>query len=160
MIASYDTDSGLKFLDYYVKKSIEISDEFKNAFTEIKRIIDSGMTPSDGWLKWAESMDYTDRELLSFLSDVDFGKRSIQDMEAYIESASKQTTLFSRGLSAAKTVLGTVSSTLINMAAVYAITKGIELIGTAIYNAVHATKIAIEKGEEAKQVISDINDYI
>jgi ABC-type sugar transport system ATPase subunit len=49
-------------------------------------------------------------------------------------------------------------STLGTMAAVYAASAALEFIGTKIYEIVNASEIAIQKGEEARQKISDIND--
>lgn len=57
-------------------------------------------------------MGYTDQALLTFLGDVDSGKRSINDMGDYIQNASKSTSKFSSTL---KNVGGTILSSLANV---------------------------------------------
>lgn len=158
-IVNYDKENGFSTIFKGLKKdTASISDEFNKIFSQIQNTKLSDLPDAGNWNKWAESMGYTDKELLNFLSDVDSGKKSIQDMGAYIEVASQKTTLFQKGMSTLKSIGGTLLSTFANMAVMYAASVAIEAIGTAIYNTIHATEIAIEKGKEAQETIKEIGD--
>lgn len=125
MIVNYTSDNGWStFLDNFKSQVPIITEEFNNAKSAIESL---GENQPENWLKWAESMDYTDGMLLNFLSDVDSGKRSINDIGNYLESAAKSTSTFSNITKTAGSALKTLGAFTINMVATMAIEKVFEL---------------------------------
>lgn len=156
MIVNYDKKKGFSTLLSGLKQdSASISDEFAKLSIQIKDLPLKDLPNTGNWQKWAESMNYTDKSLLKFLSDVDSGNKSIRDLDTYMQSATQKTTTFQRGMSALKSIGGTLLSAGINMAAIWAVSAAIEGIATSIYNWVNADKIAIEEGQKAQDNIKD-----
>ena len=73
---------------------------------------------SNGWVKYAESINITDEELLKFLGDVDSGKRHMKDIDNYMSVASS---------SASKFAL-TLKNIALNAGIMIAVTLGIKAI--------------------------------
>ena len=60
----------------------------------------------DSFKKWGKDLGYTDEQLITFLGDIDSGKKTIKDMDTHIESASKTTSKFGKATSTLKNVGG------------------------------------------------------
>lgn len=74
-----------------------------------------------------------------------------------MQSASKSTSNFQKGISALKNIGGTLLSTFTNMAVAMAVSWAVGKVIEGIDNYIHRVEIAIEKGKEAQQAIEDIS---
>lgn len=163
MVLNYDNNNGFYSVFDNLKKQIpEVSSEANKFFDDLnklQKIHPNRPIDFEGFIKGG---NIADESLISFIKTTDSSKISLANYQSYLQSTAKQTTTFAtitqKAGSALKTIGGTLLSTFANMAVMYAASAAIEAIGTAIYNTIHATEIAIEKGEEAKQVIADIGD--
>ncbi len=150
-IVNYDNDNGFSFLDGFKNKSTAISDEFKKVADKITHI-PIGEQPAK-WTAWAESMGYTDENLLSFLNRCDNGKEKIGNIGKAVESVGKTTTVAAKAMSGLKSIGGTILSTLGNMAISFAIGAAINAAVKGIDNYIHKSENLIKAGEEAHQAI-------
>ena len=110
-VFNYDKDTGFSLFDAYKNKTPQISEEFLKANKVISGL---GDNQPEKWVDWAKSMGYADKELITFLGDVDSGKKNIKDMDTHIESASKSTSKFGKVTSTLKNVGGMIGSSLLN----------------------------------------------
>lgn len=109
-VFNYDKDTGFSLFDAYKNKTPQISEEFLKANKVISGL---GDNQPEKWVDWAKSMGYADKELITFLGDVDSGKKNIKDMGTHIESASKSTSKFSKATSTLKNVGGMLGSSVL-----------------------------------------------
>ena len=100
-------------------------------------------------------MGYADKELITFLGDVDSGKKNIKDMDTHIESASKSTSKFSKATSTLKNVGGMLGSSLLNAGIGMLAGVAIQGVVTLIDNYIHRQEKMIAKGKEAKSSIDE-----
>ena len=110
--------------------------------------IDATSAMGQAFLKASEDVDIMN---LSVDKLMDTNKQYVKDQTRISKSFSAQG-LFGLGKSALKTLGGAF----LNVGASLAIEAGISAAATAIYNWVHAAEIAIEKGQEARNVISEV----
>lgn len=115
----------------------KLSDEFQKAKDAIIHLTDNAKP--EKWTVWADSMGYTDKELLNFLSDVDNNKHKISDIDSYMQSASTSTTQFATSL----------KNIAVNAGAVLAINLAINLAIQAGLLAWDALNVTVEE-QEAK----------
>lgn len=105
----------------------------------------------ENWVKWADSMGYTDKELLNFLSDVDSGNKKIENIDDYMQQATTSTSKFA----------STLKSAAANMAIMLAINTGIKLIAWTYDQVAHRQEnlnnAAIESVNAFKEVESQID---
>ena len=94
----------------------KLSDEFQKAKDAIIHLTDN--TKPEKWTMWADSMGYTDKELLNFLSDVDNNKHKISDIDSYMQSASTSTAQFT----------ATLKNIAVNALPILAISAAIQLV--------------------------------
>ena len=134
-----------------------ISSDFTKAWSEIVK-----MTVNDQpmvWQQWAQTMGYTDKQLLTFLGDVDSGKRDINEMGTIIDNTSKSTTKFSsftaKAGSALKSFGSSIGASILNMGAGFIGGLAISGIISGIEYLVTYQDRLIEKGEEAKEKINE-----
>ena len=162
MIVNYDKENGFSTIFGKLGANSSPSSDFTKAWSEISK-----MTIKDQpavWQQWGQTMGYTDKQLLTFLGDVDSGKRNINEMGTIIDNTSKSTTKFSSFTAKAGSVLKSFGANLLSSfanigtgmlagLAISAVASGIEYLWN--YN-----DHLIEKGEEAKQKIDDtFNDF-
>lgn len=162
-IVNYDKENGWSSIfNSFVKSIPEASQKAKEFFDLLALDPDIKLWNNEELINFAKSCDVSETSVIDFLSNVKTGEATLSNYQSYLQSTAKQTTTFAtitqKAGSALKTISGTLLSTFANMAIMYAASVAIEAIGTAIYDTIHATEIAIEKGEEAKQVIADIGD--
>lgn len=165
-ILNYDNEKGFStFLSNFKTEIPKISSEVEELFSKINPnkkfktllddFFDADSFKDSSFKTWLNSLSDAEKVTLS-------AGDALNQYQSYLQSTAKQTTTFAtitqKAGSALKTIGGAFLSTFANMAVMYAASAAIEAIGTAIYNTIHATEIAIEKGEEAKQVIADIGD--
>lgn len=151
-VFNYDKDTGFSLFDAYKNKTPQISEEFLKANKVISGL---GDNQPEKWVDWAKSMGYADKELITFLGDVDSGKKNIKDMGTHIESASKSTSKFSKATSTLKNVGGMLGSSLLNAGIGMLAGVAIQGVVTLIDNYVHRQEKLIEKGKEAKNSIDE-----
>lgn len=149
-VFNYDKDTGFSLFDAYKNKTPQISEEFLKANKVISGL---GDNQPEKWVDWAKSMGYADKELITFLGDVDSGKKNIKDMDTHIESASKSTSKFSKATSTLKNVGGMIGSSLLNAGVGMLAGVAIQGVVTLIDNYVHRQEKLIAKGKEAKNSI-------
>lgn len=151
-VFNYDKDTGFSLFDAYKNKTPQISEEFLKANKVISGL---GDNQPEKWVDWAKSMGYADKELITFLGDVDSGKKNIKDMDTHIESASKSTSKFGKVTSTLKNVGGMIGSSLLNAGVGMLAGVAIQGVVTLIDNYVHRQEKMIEKGKEAKNSIDE-----
>ena len=110
--------------------------------------IDTTSAMGQAFLKASEDVDIMN---LSVDKLMDTNKQYVKEQTRISKSFSAQG-LFGLGKSALKTLGGAF----LNVGASLAIEAGISAAATAIYNWVHAAEIAIEKGQEARNTISEV----
>lgn len=151
-VFNYDKDAGFSLFDAYKNKTPQISEEFLKANKVISGL---GDNQPEKWVDWAKSMGYADKELITFLGDVDSGKKNIKDMDTHIESASKSTSKFSKATSTLKNVGGMLGSSLLNAGIGMLAGVAIQGVVTLIDNYIHRQEKMIAKGKEAKSSIDE-----
>ena len=162
MIVNYDKTSGFSTILGNIGKKDSISSDFSKAWSEISKMkINDQPTV---WKQWGQTMGYTDQQLLTFLGDVDSGKRNINEMGTIIDNTSKSTTKFSSFTSKAGSALKSFGSSVLsmgaNIAAGFAIGAVISTAISAIDDYIHRNERLIEAGEEAKSSIeSTFNEF-
>lgn len=109
----------------------------------------------DSFKKWGKDLGYADEQLITFLGDIDSGKKTIKDMDTHIESASKTTSKFGKVTSTLKNVGGMIGSSLLNAGVGMLAGVAIQGVVTLIDNYVHRQEKLIEKGKEAKNSIDE-----
>lgn len=109
----------------------------------------------DSFKKWGKDLGYADEQLITFLGDIDSGKKTIKDMDTHIESASKTTSKFAKATSAIKNVGGMIGSSLLNAGIGMLAGVAIQGVVTLIDNYIHRQEKMIEKGKEAKSSIDE-----
>lgn len=162
-IVNYDKENGWSSIfDFFVKSIPEASQKTKEFFDLLALDPDVKLWNNEELINFAKSCDVSETSVIDFLSNVKTGEATLSNYQSYLQSTAKQTTTFAtitqKAGSALKTIGGTLLSTFANMAAMYAASVAIEAIGTAIYNTIHATEIAIEKGKEAQEAIQNAKD--
>lgn len=134
--------------------------EVSQKLTKLKQ---SGLSLAD-FMK-DESIDATSAMGQAFLKaseDVDIMNLSVDKLMETNKQYVKDQTRISKSFSAqglfglGKTALKTLGGAFLNVGASLAIEAGISAAATAIYNWVHAAEIAIEKGQEARNTISEV----
>lgn len=155
MIVNYDNENGFNTIFSKLWKESNISSDFTQAWSNISK-----MNVNDQpavWAEWGHQMGYTDKQLISFLGDVDSGKRNISEMGIIIDNASKSTSKFSSFTSKAGSALKSFGSSVLsmgaNMVAGFAIGAVISTAISAIDDYIHRNERLIEAGEEAKSSI-------
>lgn len=161
MVVNYDKDNGFSTIFNKFGHSNNISDEFVDAWSKVGDMT-TGKPAS--WQAWGEKIGYTDKQLITFLGDVDSGKRNINEMGTIIDNTSKSTTKFSSFTSKAGTALKSFGSSVLsmgaNMLAGMAIGAAISGVITLIDDYIHRNERLIEAGEEAKSSIeSTFNEF-
>ena len=161
MVVNYDKDNGFSTIFNKFGRSPNISDEFIDAWSKVGDMT-TGKPAS--WQAWGEKIGYTDKQLLTFLGDVDSGKRGINEMGTIIDNTSKSTSKFSSFTSKAGTALKSFGSSVLsmgaNMLAGMAIGAAISGVITLIDDYIHRNERLIEAGEEAKSSIeSTFNEF-
>lgn len=151
-VFNYDKNAGFSLFDAYKNKTPQISEEFLKANKVISGL---GDNQPEKWVDWAKSMGYADKELITFLGDVDSGKKNIKDMDTHIESASKSTSKFSKATSTLKNVGGMLGSSLLNAGIGMLAGVAIQGVVTLIDNYIHRQEKMIAKGKEAKSSIDE-----
>lgn len=151
-VFNYDKDTGFSLFDAYKNKTPQISEEFLKANKVISGL---GDNQPEKWVDWAKSMGYADKELITFLGDVDSGKKNIKDMDTHIESASKSTSKFGKVTSTLKNVGGMIGSSLLNAGIGMLAGVAIQGVITMIDDYVHRQEKLIAKGKEAKGSIDE-----
>lgn len=109
----------------------------------------------DSFKKWGKDLGYADEQLITFLGDIDSGKKTIKDMDTHIESASKTTSKFGKVTSALKNVGGMLGSSLLNAGIGMLAGVAIQGVVTLIDNYIHRQEKMIAKGKEAKSSIDE-----
>lgn len=154
MIVNYDKNDGWSTLfDNVFQKSSLITDEFKKAATSIQSISEEIYPPK--WTKWADSIEYSDKQLLTFLGDVYNGKRKITDLGSYMDELQQPMSRFESFTKSVGNTLKKIGSMAVNMVAAWAISEAISLAIQGIDYLIHMDEIAIEKGEEAQNTITE-----
>lgn len=158
MIFNYDKENGFKILSSFKKEIPEISknvDELFSRFSSdgrfsilLEDMYDSDNFKNDPFKNWVDGLDNAKKSTMTAGEALDSYKNSL-------ESTGKVTSSLSSTL---KSIGGSAMSFLGNMAIVFAISKGIELVGTAIDNYIHKSEKLIEKGEEARSSIKNTFD--
>lgn len=151
-VFNYDKDTGFSLFDAYKNKTPQISEEFLKANKVISGL---GDNQPEKWVDWAKSMGYADKELITFLGDVDSGKKNIKDMDTHIESASKSTSKFGKVTSTLKNVGGMIGSSLLNAGIGMLAGVAIQGVITMIDDYIHRQEKMIAKGKEAKSSIDE-----
>lgn len=108
---------------------------------------------SDAAYKLAKNLGVANKEVVDFVRT---SKGGLKEYEAAMQSASKSTSNFQKGLSPLKNIGGTLLSTFTNMAVAMAASWAVGKIIEGIDNYIHRVEIAIEKGEEAREKLSGI----
>ena len=97
-VVNYGTDnSKITILDKLKNESPVITDNFIN-LAKLSKSLDVDPSSFAGWEAWARVFDKTDKEALKFFADVDSGKRKIEDIDSYIQSATQSTSHFAASL--------------------------------------------------------------
>lgn len=109
----------------------------------------------DSFKKWGKDLGYADEQLITFLGDIDSGKKTIKDMDTHIESASKTTSKFGKVTSTLKNVGGMLGSSLLNAGIGMLAGVAIQGVVTLIDNYIHRQEKMIAKGKEAKSSIDE-----
>lgn len=91
----------------------------------------------DSFKKWGKDLGYADEQLITFLGDIDSGKKTIKDMDTHIESASKTTSKFGKVTSTLKNVGGMLGSSLLNAGIGMLAGVAIQGVVTLIDNYIH-----------------------
>ncbi len=121
------------------EKSV-ITDNFKN-LARMSKSLDIDPSTFEGWHAWAKVFDETDKEALNFFADVDSGKRKIEDVDNYINNASKSTSK--------------LSSAFKSFGANLAINAGITIAISLITKLVTSYSEMIDKAKEATQTYQE-----
>lgn len=129
-----------------------ITDDFKNFASSWENITIAQTL--NGWVEYVKSIGNTDKELLKFLTDVDSGKRSIKDIDAYIQSASSTTSKFGATLKAIGINLGIMLA--IN-AGIWAVSKAWDHFANRIENLKHAAEKSTQEYSSLHSAIDSIN---
>lgn len=156
MIFNYDKKNGFSLLEGF--KTPKISKDVLNLFEKIK--------PNDKFSSILQdvytSKDFKGTPFKDFVDGMDsVEKRTItagdalSKYQAHLKNTGKTSSTVGATL---KSIGGSAMSFLGNMAVVFAISKGIELVGTAIDNYIHKSEKLIEKGEEARSSIKNTFD--
>lgn len=155
MIVNYD--SGNKkwstFLDNFKASNSSLSNDFTDALSRINSIAQEDKPKS--WLSWGKSFKYADEQLLTFLGDVDKCKRKITDLGSYMDELQQPMSRFQSFTKSAGDALKQLGSMAINTLASFAINEAISLAIQGIDYLIHKDEIAIEKGEEAQNAITE-----
>lgn len=109
----------------------------------------------DSFKKWGKDLGYADEQLITFLGDMDSGKKNIKDMDTRIKSASQSTSKFGKVTSTLKNVGGMLGSSLLNAGVGMLAGVAIQGVVTLIDNYIHRQEKMIAKGKEAKNSIDE-----
>lgn len=109
----------------------------------------------DSFKKWGKDLGYADEQLITFLGDMDSGKKNIKDMDTRIKSASQSTSKFGKVTSTLKNVGGMLGSSLLNAGIGMLAGVAIQGVVTLIDNYIHRQEKLIAKGKEAKSSIDE-----
>lgn len=156
MIVNYDNENGFNTIFSKLWKENNISSDFTQAWSNISKMNINDQPAV--WAEWGHQMGYTDKQLISFLGDVDSGKRNISDMGTIINDVSKSTSKFSSFTSKAGSVLKSVGAGLANMGIGLLAGFAIDGVITLIDNIVNYQDKLIQKGEEARSSIDSVFD--
>ena len=113
----------------------------------------------DGYIKKHKEASASMKE---FLADGSYGVKSLKNYQSYLNSSAESTSKFSTATSKLKSglkgIAGTVGSSLLNFGASMAVMAAITLVAKGIDYLIHYQDKLIEKGEKAKETISNTFD--
>ena len=113
----------------------------------------------DGYIKKHKEASASMKE---FLADGSYGVKSLKNYQSYLNSSAESTSKFSTATSkltsGLKNIAGAVGSSLLNFGASMAVMAAITLVAKGIDYLIHYQDKLIEKGEKAKETISNTFD--
>ena len=113
----------------------------------------------DGYIKKHKEASASMKE---FLADGSYGVKSLKNYQSYLNSSAESTSKFSTATSkltsGLKNIAGAVGSSLLNFGASMAVMAAITLAAKGIDYLIHYQDKMIEKGEKAKETISNAFD--
>ena len=113
----------------------------------------------DGYIKKHKEASASMKE---FLADGSYGVKSLKNYQSYLNSSAESTSKFSTATSkltsGLKNIAGAVGSSLLNFGASMAVMAAITLAAKGIDYLIHYQDKMIEKGEKAKETISNTFD--
>lgn len=172
-IFNYDKENGFGFNNIFGSKKSDISkqlmtvsDEVKSFFTNnldkdaratdlFSDFYDSKMFDDKGFKSWYESLDKAEIKTKTVGEVFDIYSAHVESSNEAMIKASSTTSKLTSGL---KNIAGIVGSSLLNFGASMAVMAAITLAAKGIDYLIHYQDKMIEKGEKAKETISNTFD--
>ena len=150
---------------YKAKKGIiEVSNEATKLFDKYK---DKNLSNTMNQVASYNTFDnfikknkLADESLIAFLQDTEYSEKTLENYQLYLRNSASATTVFSRGLKTAGTVVKSFAATLGSMAVTFLVSEAISLAISAIDKYINRVKYAKEAVEEFSESIKQEKDSL
>lgn len=144
-------------------RNVQISDDDSNFLKKLNgRISAEKQLSNVNWDRYIKKHKEASASMKEFLADGSYSVKSLENYQSYLnssaESTSKFSTVTSKLTSGLKGIAGAVGSSLLNFGASMAVMAAITLAAKGIDYLIHYQDKMIEKGEKAKETISNTFD--
>lgn len=144
-------------------RNVQISDDDSNFLKKLNgRISAEKQLSNVNWDRDIKKYKEASASMKEFLADGSYSVKSLENYQSYLNSSAESTSKFSTATSkltsGLKNIAGAVGSSLLNFGASMAVMAAITLAAKGIDYLIHYQDKLIEKGEKAKETISNTFD--
>ena len=144
-------------------RNVQISDDDSNFLKKLNgRISAEKQLSNVNWDRYIKKHKEASASMKEFLADGSYSVKSLENYQSYLNSSAESTSKFSTATSkltsGLKNIAGAVGSSLLNFGASMAVMAAITLAAKGIDYLIHYQDKMIEKGEKAKETISNTFD--
>lgn len=144
-------------------RNVQISDDDSNFLKKLNgRISAEKQLSNVNWDRYIKKHKEASASMKEFLADGSYSVKSLENYQSYLNSSAESTSKFSTATSkltsGLKNIAGAVGSSLLNFGASMAVMAAITLAAKGIDYLIHYQDKMIEKGEKAKETISNAFD--
>ena len=144
-------------------RNVQISDDDSNFLKKLNgRISAEKQLSNVNWDRYIKKHKEASASMKEFLADGSYSVKSLENYQSYLNSSAESTSKFSTATSkltsGLKNIAGAVGSSLLNFGASMAVMAAITLAAKGIDYLIHYQDKLIEKGEKAKETISNTFD--
>lgn len=144
-------------------RNVQISDDDSNFLKKLNgRISAEKQLSNVNWDRYIKKHKEASASMKEFLADGSYSVKSLENYQSYLNSSAESTSKFSTATSkltsGLKNIAGAVGSSLLNFGASMAVMAAITFAAKGIDYLIHYQDKLIEKGEKAKETISNTFD--
>lgn len=151
-----ENDSWTTWLSTQKKDIPKVSKDAKSLFKEL----DSGKLKVKDWKGYCNSVEMTDKSLISFLQNTKYSEKTLANYPLYLKKSSQSMTLFQRAGKAAGNAMKSLLASIGSMAAMWAIGEVLSAVFTGIDSLLNQASNISEKAEGFASTMDAFNSSV